>query len=356
MLLEQLGFDDFFESSSEYRNEQPFVPARIIAVNKEQFVISNGKGEMKGELSGRFRFNVENSLDFPTVGDWVNIQIFNEDLAIIQELFPRKSLLKRKVAGKRTDYQLIGANIDTAFVVQSLDENYNPRRLERYIVAVNEGMITPVVLFSKSDLLTDLQIEERMEEIRTMMPDLKTFMFSNLSGDGLKEIRELMVSGRTYCLLGSSGVGKTSLINCLVGEDRFETREVRDKDHKGKHTTTRRQLIILASGAMLIDTPGMREFASIGGQDGISGTFGEISELALECRFKDCTHIMEKGCAVLAALEEGTLSRERYENYLKIRREAARNEMSYYEKRRKDKEFGKMCKSVMKAKNKDSKR
>lgn len=356
MSLEQIGYDAFFKANPEEDVENQFEPARIIAVNKEQYVISNGRKEIKAEISGRFRFAVVNSLDLPTVGDWVQTQIFNDDLAIIQELCPRKSLLKRKVAGKRVDFQLIGANIDTAFIVQALDENFNTRRLERYIVAVNEGGITPVVLFSKSDLLSDTELEERLLEINSLMPNLKVLEFSNLSGAGLEKIRELMIPGKTYCLLGSSGVGKTSLINSLTGQERFAVNEVRAKDHKGKHTTTRRQLVMLGNGALLIDTPGMREFASIGSQEGISSTFDEISALSMECRFKDCTHTTEKGCAVLAALEEGSLSRERYENYMKLCRENARHEMAYHERRRKDKEFGKMIKSVLKAKNRGSNR
>ena len=354
MHLQKLGYDAFFTSHKVIDSDNQLESARVMAVNKEQYVISNGIQEIRAELSGRFRFNIETSLDLPTVGDWVQAQILQDDLAIIQALSPRKSLLKRKVPGKKVDFQLIGANIDIAFIVQALDDNFNLRRLERYLVAVNEGKIIPVVLFSKRDLLSDDEIEERLREIHDLMPDLKALEFSNITGDGLKNIREMMSTGKTYCLLGSSGVGKTSLINRLIGQDRFAVREVRDKDHKGKHTTTRRQLIILDNEAMLIDTPGMREFASIGEQEGINATFDEISALALKCRFKDCTHTTEKGCAVLAALEDGILSRERYDNYMKIRRENAHNEMSYHEKRRKDKEFGKMCKTAMKFKKKGS--
>lgn len=352
MYLEQLGYDMSYSSGLEQNGELPFEPARIIEVNKEQYVVNNGSKEMKAELSGRFRFTVDNALDLPTVGDWGQIQSLDGDMAIIHALLPRKSLLKRKMAGKKVDFQLIGANIDTAFIVQALDQDFNIRRLERYIVAVNDGGITPVVLFSKSDLLFAGELEERVSEVNRQMPDLEILQFSNLDGTGLAEIRELMIPGRTYCLLGSSGVGKTSLINSLAGEDRFRVNEVREKDHKGKHTTTRRQLIMLDNGAMLVDTPGMREFASIGSQEGINSTFDEISALALECRFKDCTHTTEDGCAVLAAMEKGSLSHERYENYMKIRRENTRLHMAYHERRRKEKEFGKMIKSVMKGKDK----
>ena len=300
-------------------------------------------------------FNADSPLDYPAVGDWVYAQfVDDESFAVIHEIVPRKSLIKRKTSGKKIDIQLIAANIDTAMIIQSLDFNYNIRRLERYLVMVSETNIRPVVLLSKSDLLTPEEIEKKEIDIHTVMPNIQIVAFSNTNDSGLDRVKDLLISGETYCLLGSSGVGKTTLLNNFMNEAIFETQIVSEKDGKGRHTTTRRQLIILENGAMIIDTPGMRELGIIAVESGLSDTFKEIAELLDQCRYNDCTHIMEEGCAVLAALEDGMISKERYQSYLKMNKEALYNEMSYLEKKRRDKQFGKLCKSVMKYKKRDN--
>ena len=258
--------------------------------------------------------------------------------------------MKRKTSGKKIDFQLIAANIDTAFIVQSLDANYNLRRLERYLVMIYESNIQPIVLLSKSDLMASEEIETRIAAIKQIMPNVQVQPFSNENGSGMERVKGLLASGQTYCLLGSSGVGKTTLLNNLIGEFLFETKTIREKDGKGRHTTTQRQLIRLDCGAMVIDNPGMREFGIFSVESGLNEAFSEIMELSKQCKFKDCTHMNEKGCAVLAAIEEGKLPKNRYQNYIKMNRESLYNEMSYLDKRKKDKEFGKMCKSVMKHK------
>jgi len=349
--LEILGFDEYFSANLETEKLEYSRPARVVTMSRDQYVVSCGNSDIPAEVTGKLRFSATGPEDLPTVGDWVYAQIFDKgDFAVIHDILPRKNCLRRKMAGKKVDHQIIGANIDTAFLVQSLDHDYNLRRLERYLVAIMDARIEPVILLSKEDLLGDQELAEKQEEIRSTIPGIDMVSFSTLDNVSVEKIRKKMTPGKTYCLLGSSGVGKTTLLNRLTGEDSFRTHEVRKSDSRGRHTTTRRQLIILPDGAILVDNPGMREFANIGVSDGIDKTFEDISQIASLCRFRDCTHTTEKGCAILSALESGEISRERYDNFMKIKRESAFHQMSYLEKRRRDRQFGKMCRDVMKQK------
>jgi ribosome biogenesis GTPase len=215
---------------------------------------------------------------------------------------------------------------------------------------VREGGIIPVVLLSKCDLQSQDEIKKIRESVLRIAPEVKLIPFSNMSGENIDLINNFLLPGHTYCLLGSSGVGKTSLLNTILGSDNFATQTVSKKEHKGRHTTTSRELIQLANGAMLIDTPGMRELGNMSVDTGMDETFSEILALSQNCKFSNCSHTSEKGCAILAAIDDGKLSEQRYKNYLKMKNESAFNEMSYAEKRRKDKNFGKMIKSVLKGK------
>ena len=244
--------------------------------------------------------------------------------------------------------RLIAANIDIAIIMQSLDSNFNLRRLERYLVMINENNITPLILLSKSDLISTEEAEEKINQILEILPETKISAFSNNSISDIKNIKTLFTPYKTYCLLGSSGVGKTTLLNNLIHQDLYKTQPIREKDGRGKHTTTKRELIILENGAIIIDNPGMRELGIISNESGISSTFNEIDELSDQCRYKDCTHTVEVGCAVLQALESGKISEERYENFLKLYKESKYNEMSYVEKRQKDKKWGKFFNATMK--------
>lgn len=327
--------------------------ARVIAVHKDHYLVSRGDGDVFAEASGKFLHRATSAMDLPTVGDWVRADFLDDGThAVIRELVPRKSLLRRKSAGRNVDYQLIGANIDTAFVLQSLDHDFNPRRLERYLVMVHESGAVPAVLLSKCDLCDPAATEEKLASIADRVLGLEVLPFSNQTGQGLDRIEARLRPGKTYCLVGSSGVGKSTLLNRLLGSDRLETQEVRAKDSKGRHTTTHRQLFRLPSGALVIDSPGMRELGNLFVETGMGETFADITKLERQCRFADCSHTNEKGCAVRAAIEEGRLPEERYRNYEAMNRESAFHEMSYHEKRRKDRAFGKMVKSVMKDKNK----
>jgi ribosome biogenesis GTPase len=349
MKIEQLGFNKWFQDRIDPTKLIDHQVARVISVNKDSYTINNGKGDVSAEVTGKLMFSADSPLDYPTTGDWVLAQYYDKDsFAIISEIVPRKSVLKRKTSGKKIKFQMIATNIDTGLIVQSLDTNYNLRRLERYLVMINESDIQPVVLLSKSDLQPAKEIDKRVTEINALIPGIRVVSFSNEDNTRLKLVKELLVPCKTYCLLGSSGVGKTTLINNLLDEVRLKTHSVREKDRKGRHITTRRQLIYLKNGAMIIDTPGMRELGNFAVDTGIHRTFDEIAGLSNQCRYNDCSHTQEQGCSILAALKDGIISQERYQNFIKLNKESAFYEMSYLEKRRKDKNFGKFVKSVMK--------
>lgn len=348
--IKALGFDESFSLPEMEEDWAQFSLARVSCVHQNLFTVNDGKSELLTEISGRLFANASSSFDYPVVGDWVLVDLHNGgSFAIIHAIIERKSILKRKSSGRKVDFQLIAANLDTAFIVQSLNANFNVRRLERYLVMANDSNIRASVLLSKCDLVTKEEAESKIAEIKDLMPDVEVTAFSNIADDGVEKIRALMVPGKTYCLLGSSGVGKTTLLNGLIGKDVFATKEIKEKDDKGRHATTSRQLIKLESGVMVIDTPGMRELGNFAAQQSMDETFVDITTLADECRFGNCSHINEKGCAVLAALKDGSLPKERYRNYIKMTKEAAFNQMSYVDKRRKDKNFARHCKQVLKS-------
>ncbi|MBC2703017.1 MAG: ribosome small subunit-dependent GTPase A [Desulfobacula sp.] len=349
--IETLGFEKRFLENIDPVDLNKFDIARVMAVHKDSYIINNGKNDVFAELIGKMVFSADSSIDYPAVGDWVLATFFDKNtFSIIHNILPRKSLLKRKTPGKKIAFQLIAANIDVAFIVQSMDADFNLRRLERYLVMVKESNIKPVVLLSKSDLIDAEGIANRVAEIHGIMPLLDVKPFSNENESGLNKIKALLVPGQTYCLLGSSGVGKTTLLNNLIGESVFTTKTVREKDSKGRHATTSRQLITLDCKAMVIDTPGMRELGNFSVEIGIDEIFSEIIELSKQCQFNDCNHANEKGCAVIEAVKKGQVSEKRYQNYIKMKKESAYYEMSYLEKKQKDKQFGKLCKTVMKHK------
>ena len=349
--IEKLGSGKWLMDSLDPKDLNAFEIARVMAVHRDSFSVNKGEKDVTAQMSGRMMNCATSPIDYPAVGDWVLATFYDEQtLCIIHRILPRKSLLKRKTPGKKIDFQLIAANIDVAFIVQSLDANFNLRRLERYLVMVSESNIEPVALLSKSDLLSTEEIRDRIAQVHSAMPNLRVHSFSNKTQAGLDELTSFLRPRQTYCLLGSSGVGKTTLLNHLIGESVFKTRTVREKDSKGRHATTFRQLNMLKGGAMVIDTPGMRELGNFAVSEGIDKTFAEIAELALNCRFRDCRHVNEKGCAVLEAVAKGQLSEQRFQNFVKMNRESIHYEMSYYQKRMKDKEFGKMVKRVMKHK------
>ena len=318
-----------------------------MTVDRNACMVRDEEQETPAELSGRLRHTAESETHLPCVGDWVCIQHSSPELAIIHSVLPRKSFLRRKRPGKIVDFQMIAANIDIAFVVQSCHYDFNIRRLDRYLVACSDGGIDPVIILSKTDLMTPDEVDGQMLDIRGSGIASQILPVSNTTGVGLDRFRSLLEPGKTYCLIGSSGVGKSTLINRLMGEDRLETKVV-SVTGEGTHTTARRQLLLQDNGAMLIDTPGMREFGLLGTSDGLDERFSEICDLSIACRFADCTHTAEPGCAVLEAVKNDELSEDRYQSYIKLKKENEYHDMSYVEKRKKERDFGRFIKTYKK--------
>ena len=352
MELSELGLNKWLADQASALCPPGESLARVTAVDRDRYLIHNERGEMPAELKGRLVYVSESRSDLPCVGDWVCVNYHDQEShAIIHRTVPRATFLRRKAPGRNVDFQMIAANIDVALIVQSCHFDFNVARLERYLVMVGEGGIEPIILLTKTDLVSAEDLAELIARIRDAGIGARVIALSNVTGEGVEQIRQLMQSGKTYCLLGSSGVGKTTLINRLIGNAAFETGAV-SHTGEGRHTTTRRQLIVLENGGLLIDMPGMRELGLLGVGEEIDEGFAYIQKLTKECRFADCTHANEPGCAIRAAIEQGTLNAGHFENYVKLKKESDFHDLSYAEKRQKDRAFGKLVRSVSKTRNK----
>ncbi|MCZ8540956.1 MULTISPECIES: ribosome small subunit-dependent GTPase A [Psychrobacillus] len=297
------------------------IAGRVLLEHKNLYRVMTNEGELLSSLSGKFKFE-HNREAFPAVGDWVVLdQMPGEEKGIIHEVLPRSSQFSRKMAGLTTEIQLIAVNVDFVFLVMSLNHDFNVRRLERYLLAAWDSGATPVVVLTKKDTCEDL--EYYIKEVEAIAFGVDIFAVSSVTGEGIDLLGNLLAAHKTGALLGSSGVGKSSLINALSGVEVMAVNDIRTDDSKGRHTTTHRELTLLPQGGLLIDTPGMREFQLWDTSEGVSASFQDIEDLALACRFRDCQHVKEPGCAIQEAIYNGTLKRERYKSYVKLMRELA---------------------------------
>ena len=350
MTLEDLGYNVTLENYRKEENLLSFEVGRVIAEHKERYIVSTYKDEFDAEVIGKLLFTAKSRIDFPAVGDWVAFAKHDENKALIHAIFLRKTLIAREEVGKFGEIQIIAANIDYALIVQSVDRDFNINRLERYLSISYSAKVEPVIVLSKIDLINEKELEELTDRIKKRIQEVPIITISNETKVGFQNLQTYLEKGKTFCLLGSSGVGKSSLINNLVGKTKMKTDTISLSTKKGRHVTSHRELVVLENGGILIDNPGMREVGIADKTNGLENVFDDISQLASQCKFTDCTHTHEKGCAVLLAVEEGEIDRPSYENYLKMKREKERFQLSVAEKRKKDKDFGKMIKEFKKLK------
>lgn len=319
--LEAFGWNEFYANSFAPFAAEGYGVGRVAVQHKTQYELYTEHGDMRAETTGKMQYEARSKDDLPVVGDWVVTRPRDKDMATIFAILPRKSKFSRKAAGKKTEEQIVAANIDTVFLVSGLDGDYNLRRMERYLVVAWESGAAPVIVLNKVDLCTD--IAAVMQEVDSIALGVPVMVMSALNNQGLAELLSYIKKGTTGALLGSSGVGKSTIINHLLGSELQKTREVRADDDRGRHTTSRRELIHLPNGGLLMDTPGMRELQLWGGEEGLKDAFDDIAALAQQCRFRDCQHGVEPDCAVQAAIQTGTLTPNRFESYLKLQKEVA---------------------------------
>ena len=323
MELVNLGWSDCFAHSFAPYADQGYCAGRVAVVHRSQYHLFTEQGDLTATLTGKFRHQIQTSEDFPAVGDWVVFQEAAGDVkqGLIEAVLPRKSQFSRQAAGSRTAAQVVAANVDTLFLISGLDQDFNLRRIERYLVMAWESGASPVIVLNKVDLCRDLdQTIMAVEDIAFGVPIVA---LSALRQNNLEALNPYLKPGHTIALLGSSGVGKSTLTNQLLGDEIQATQTVREDDSKGRHTTTSRTMLQLPSGALLIDTPGMRELQLWLVEDSLDETFGDIETLAQQCRFRDCQHHSEPGCAIQTALASGELSPKRFGSYQKLQKEQA---------------------------------
>jgi len=348
MKLEDLGYNDKLEQLRIAENLKDFEIGRVISEHKERYTVRTENGELEAEITGNLRFSSKGREDFPAVGDWVALTIYDSDFSVIHSILPRSSVISRQAVGRYGEIQIIATNIDYALLVQAADRDFNINRLERYLTICNSSRVNPIIVLTKTDLIDEHLTFEILEKIKARVKNVPIFAISNISQDGYADITAVIEKGKTYCMLGSSGVGKSTLLNNLSGRSVMQTGTISHSTNKGRHVTSHRELIILENGGILIDNPGMREVGIVDSSGGLEITFDLIIQLSKNCRFKDCTHTSETGCAVIEAIEKGKINRDSYENYMRMEREKEYFESSVAERRKKDKDFGKMLKNYKK--------
>lgn len=349
------GWNDFFKDAFTEFACARLSPARVISEHRERYIIMSEAGEADAEVTGRFMFTADTPSNYPKTGDWVAVSFTGEGSpALIHAVVARQTVFSRKTAGVKAERQILAANVDTAFIVQGLDDNYNPMRLTRFITALSDTGIKSVIILNKSDL--NPKSSALADETRSLFPGTDVLCLSALTGSGTGEIQAYLKAGTTCVFTGSSGVGKSTIINSLLGENDIETKEVSQKGSRGRHTTTSRQLYFLKSGAMLIDTPGIREL-SAWTENGIASGFPLIDRFAAECRYRDCSHENEPGCGVVAAYEKGEIPEEIMKSFTKLKKEAQYlmskiDERAGADRKKKEKQLGRAVKGFYKTSSK----
>ena len=349
--LEQYGWTNFHQKAFEELGRPDLVPGRVAVENRTGCLVLSPHGDLQAEVTGRLLYTTESTAALPKVGDWVAMTVFTgERKGVVHHVLPRRTVFSRKMAGKEAREQVIAANIDLIFIVVGLDRGVNQRGLERYLVTAAQGGADTAVVLNKTDLCDDL--EAQIALVRDVAQDIPVLPVSAKDNAGIEGVMRYLREGRTFAFIGVSGAGKSTLINAIAGVEIQKTGETREGDAKGRHTTTRSELILVPEHGMLIDTPGMRELQLWSAGDGLGKTFEDIEELSRSCRYRDCTHTDEPGCAVCAALEDGTLEEKRYNNYLSLRDEMERLEvkrdrLKKLDEKRKVKNFHKLIRRTM---------
>ncbi|EZH71743.1 ribosome biogenesis GTPase RsgA [Aquimarina atlantica] len=348
MTIQDLGYTNALEEFRTEQNLDSFEVGRILSEHKERYVIKTPTQEYDAELIGNLRYTAESRYDFPAVGDWVAFSEYDEGKALIHAIYPRNSIIERRAVGVSGKVQIIATNIDYGLIVQAVNRDFNINRLERYLTICNASKVEPIIILSKIDLLDEAGLQNIINQIKQRIKDITILTVSNQIAKGYDTLNQIIQKGKTYCLLGSSGVGKSTLLNNLAGKQQMKTGEISASVNKGKHITSHRELIVLDNGGILIDNPGMREVGIADTSSGLETTFETIIEYADNCRFKDCTHIHEQGCAILEAVENGEIDKDSYSNFRKMEKEKIHFESDAKERKKKDKDLGKMIRNVQK--------
>ncbi|MFC1626867.1 ribosome small subunit-dependent GTPase A [Patescibacteria group bacterium] len=343
--LLDLGYSEAFEDERKKMGLLNYSIARVIAEYKEAYRVKGTDGEYLAKITGKHMFAAQKREDYPAVGDWVVIEEFPERRAVIRGILPRKSVLKKKYSNKQ-EGQIIATNLDSTFIIESMDRDYNLNRIERYLVLVEEGKIKPVIILNKIDLISESELNLRIKNIKNRFKNVDILSTSAVLEQGFNKLLSYVTKGKTYCFLGSSGVGKSTLINKLLGRDEIKTREISISMERGKHTTTTREMYFLKNRGIVIDNPGTREVGVTDSTIGIENVFDEISNLSTDCKFSNCTHMHEPGCAVLRALKNGKIDSNKYANYKKLKKEYDYYMLTDIEKKEKDHRFGKFIKKA----------
>lgn len=343
--LIQLGYDHFFDTGRLKIDVDTEQLARVTAEHKGVYEVMSIAGSYRAVVTGKRMLGAVSRDDYPAVGDWVVIKNDLNDMKVIADILPRKTTLHKKRGG-RDEAQLIAANVDVVFVVESIDRDYSLNRFERYLVLAREGGVKPVIVLNKADMSPADEVAKFVEDIRERFGEVEVLVTSSIAEKGLDQLVSYIKKGLTYCFIGSSGVGKSSLINQLLEQDSIATTAISEKTGRGMHTTTSREMYFMSNGGIIIDNPGSREVGVVNARSGVEDVFAYIETIARRCKFPDCKHMEEPRCAVRQAVEEGTVSSSQYENYQRLRKETEHYALSAYGRRQKDKKFGRYVKNA----------